>query len=128
MFTAAPYAAVREAMAAAGGAAAAVAGEAWVTQVRSAAANDIVRSVVTELAVEPIRADSEDSAVDARYAGSLLARIRELDVTRRIAALKGRFQRVNPVEQPDEYNRFFGELVALEALRRQLREQGVGEL
>jgi DNA primase len=128
VFTAAPYAAVREAMAAAGGAAAAVAGEAWVTQVRSAAANDIVRSVVTELAVEPIRADSEDSAVDARYAGSLLARIRELDVTRRITALKGRFQRVNPVEQPDEYNRFFGELVALEALRRQLREQGVGEL
>jgi DNA primase len=128
VFTAAPYAAVREAMASAGGAAAAVAGEAWVTQIRSAAANDIVRSVVAELAVEPIRADSEDSQVDARYAGALLARIRELDVTRRITALKGRFQRVNPVEQPDEYNRFFGELVALEALRRQLREQGVGEL
>jgi DNA primase len=66
--------------------------------------------------------------VDARYATALLARIRELDVTRRIAVLKGRFQRVNPIEQPDDYNRFFGELVALEALRRQLREQGVGEL
>jgi DNA primase len=128
MFTAAPYAAVREAVAAAGGAVGAMAGEAWVTQVRSAAANDVVRSVVTALAVEPIRADSEDSAVDAKYAAALLARIRELDVTRRIAALKGRFQRVNPVEEPDDYNRFFGELVALEALRRQLREQGVGEL
>jgi DNA primase len=127
-FTAAPYAAVRDAVAAAGGAAGAIAGEAWVTRVRAGAADDIVRSVVTELAVEPIRADGEDSAVDARYASALLARIRELDVTRRIAALKGRFQRVNPVEQPDEYNRFFGELVALEALRRHLREQGVGEL
>jgi DNA primase len=128
VFTAAPYAAVREAIAAAGGASTAAAGEGWVTQVRSAAHTDVVRSVVTELAVEPIQADGEDSQVDARYATALLARIRELDVTRRIAALKGRFQRVNPVEQPDDYNRFFGELVALEALRRQLREQGVGEL
>ncbi len=56
--------------------------------------------MVTELAVEPIRADAEDSLVDARYAGALLARIRELDVMRRIATLKGRFQRVNPSNNP----------------------------
>ena len=81
-FTAAPYAAVRDAVAAAGGAAGAIAGEAWVTRVRAGAADDIVRSVVTELAVEPIRADGEDSAVDARYASALLARIHRYTLNR----------------------------------------------
>jgi DNA primase len=33
---------------------------------------------------------------------------------------------MNPLEDPDEYNRLFGELIALEALHRTLRERAHG--
>ena len=45
---------------------------------------------------------------------------------RRIADLKSRLQRTNPVEHATDYNRMFGELVALEQHRRNLRELAVG--
>jgi DNA primase len=45
---------------------------------------------------------------------------------RRIAGLKSRLQRTNPVDQATEYNRMFGELVALEQHRRNLRERAIG--
>jgi DNA primase len=121
MFTAAPYAAVQAAIAAAGGTSRA--GDDWVGTVRESARNDAVRSLVAELAVEPIRAELE---ADARYAGELLARLQELAAGRRIAEVKARLQRLNPVEQQEEYNRLFGELVALEQHRRVLREQALG--
>ena len=37
-----------------------------------------------------------------------------------------KLQRTNPVEQATEYNRMFGELVALEQHRRELRERATG--
>ena len=40
--------------------------------------------------------------------------------------MKSRLQRTNPVEQAAEYNRMFGELVALEQHRRNLRERALG--
>jgi DNA primase len=42
-----------------------------------------------------------------------------------ITELKGRLQRLNPVEEVEHYNRMFGELVALEQHRRGLRELGL---
>jgi DNA primase len=42
--------------------------------------------------------------------------------------LKSRLQRLNPVEEPDEYSRLFGELVGLEQFARGLREQAIGGL
>lgn len=45
---------------------------------------------------------------------------------RRIADLKSKLQRTNPVDQATEYNRMFGELVALEQHRRTLREKAIG--
>ena len=45
---------------------------------------------------------------------------------RRIADLKSRLQRTNPVDHAADYNRMFGELVALEQHRRNLRELAVG--
>ena len=44
---------------------------------------------------------------------------------RRIADLKSRLQRTNPVEHQADYNKMFGELVALEQHRRTLRDQQV---
>jgi DNA primase len=123
LFTAAPYLAVWAAIAAAGGLGSA--GHDWVGAVREAAVNDQVRSLVIELAVEPVRAERE---ADARFADELIARLQELAAGRRIAHVKARLQRLNPTEQLDEYNRMFGELVALEKHRRELRERALGSL
>jgi DNA primase len=53
-------------------------------------------------------------------------RLQELTALRRVATLKSRLQRTNPVEHATEYNRMFGELVALEQHRRTLREKAIG--
>jgi DNA primase len=120
------FAEIRESVAQAGGLSAGIVGDAWIEAVRQAAPDDRVRSHTTALAVEPLRTGDEDD--QQRYAASVVARLRELDVTRRIAELKSRLQRVNPVDQVDEYNRLFGDLLVLEQSRRALREQAIGEL
>jgi DNA primase len=117
---------VRDAVVAAGGAAAAGPGGAtWVENVDAAAANDAVRGLARELAVEALPSDEQALT---RYATEVLARLEELAATRRIAEVKSRLQRLNPVEQGADYNRLFGELVALEAHRRALRERAIGTL
>jgi DNA primase len=126
VFTAPAYAAVHDAVVAAGGAGAAGAGgAAWVEKVDAAAADDGVRRLARELAVEPLPSDEQALT---RYATEVLARLEELAVTRRITEVKSRLQRLNPVEHIAEYNRLFGELVALEAHRRTLRERAIGTL
>jgi DNA primase len=83
----------------------------------------LAKSTLTELAVERPRTNGEP---DERYVGSQLARLRELGVSRQIKALRSKLQRVNPIEEPDEHVRLFGELVALEQFNRGLREQAMG--
>jgi DNA primase len=85
----------------------------------------ISRSVLTELAVERVHMQGEP---DGRYVAIQLAQLQERVVTRQIATLKSKLQRVNPVEQPDDHARLFGELVGLEQFRRGLREQAIGGL
>ncbi|MGH8868986.1 MAG: DNA primase [Actinomycetes bacterium] len=126
VFTAPAHAAVHAAVRAAGGVGTpAAGGHGWVGQVLDAATDDTVRTVITELTVEPLRSDGE---TDARYVEAVLARARELAATRRITEVKSRLQRLNPVEAADDYNRLFGELVTLEQHRRALREQAIGAL
>jgi DNA primase len=125
LFRAPAYAAVREAVTVAGGTAGVTPGGEWVARLRDAASNDEVRSLVTELAVEPLRHDGE---ADERYADAVYARLLELATTRRIAELKSKLQRLSPVEATTAYNRLFGELVALESHRRGLRERAIGGL
>ena len=116
------YAAVRTALAAAGGAAAAEAGERWVARVIEVAANDAVRSVVTELAVEPLRCAGDP---DQRYVDEQVGRISERLVQLQVVDLKSRLQRIDPTDT-EQYNRVFGELIVLEQQRRQLRDQAIG--
>ncbi|WP_319018502.1 DNA primase [Microbispora sitophila] len=82
-----------------------------------------LRSLVTRFAVEAVRADVN---VEERYGAAVLAKIQEVAVGRAVAQLKSRLQRLNPVEEQQEYNRLFGELVALEQQRRVLRERASG--
>ena len=57
---------------------------------------------------------------DARFAEQVLARVEELSVSRQIATLKSRLQRMSPVDQQADYNRLFGDLVALEQRKKAL--------
>jgi len=84
-----------------------------------------LRALFTELSVEPIRADGE---VSDHYVASIVARLREVGISRSIAELKSRLQRLNPVENEDEYNAAFAQLVGLEAQRRELHDEAVRTL
>ncbi|SEG59800.1 DNA primase [Thermomonospora echinospora] len=121
-FTAPPHAAVRALIAQAGGTAAAD-GTDWAVRLREEAPSEQVAALVTRLAVEPLRLSGE---TDNRYAAELLARIWERQLTSEIAALKAKLERLNPVERPEDYNRLFGDLVALEQQRRVMRERAIG--
>jgi DNA primase len=67
-----------------------------------------------------------DLASEERYGAAVLARLAEVAVTRALVQIKAKMERLNPVEQQQDYNRLFGELVALEQQRRVLRERAVG--
>jgi DNA primase len=84
-----------------------------------------IATIFTELTVEPIRADGKPTAA---YAESIVARLREVAISRSIAALKSSLQRLNPVENEIEYNAAFTALVALESTRRSLHDLALGGL
>jgi len=117
------HVAVRRAVHAAGGAGTSPGGERWLAALTEHAADEGVRNLITALAVESFHASRTP---DVGYAEALLARVQELATSRRIAEVKRRLQRMNPIERTDEYNRLFGELVALEQHRRALRERAAG--
>ena len=84
-----------------------------------------MKALIAELSVEPIRTDGE---ISARYVQSIVARLREVAMSRRVAEVKSTLQRINPVTNEAEYTALFTELVALEASRRVLHDLALGEL
>ncbi|WP_216843828.1 DNA primase [Phytoactinopolyspora alkaliphila] len=114
------FRAVREAIAKAGGCATQGGGAAWMEALLAAAGDDVTRHVLSELAVETIPAD--DAGVP-RYVESVVLRLTEVWVSRRLVSLKARLQRTDPSAETEVYNRLFGELMTLEAHRRDLRER-----
>ncbi|MBE7188756.1 DNA primase [Jatrophihabitans endophyticus] len=116
---------VRSAIDAAGGTKAALTGPAWTSAVEAHLTDERVRRGIHALTVEPLKSGAE---AQERYAAAVLARLHEVVTGRRVTALKSKLQRMNPQEQPDEHARLFGELIALEALRRNLRERAIGGL
>jgi len=123
-FTHPTYRAVWAAVAARRGAGPAELGDAWVDEVRDALAGqpEALRAF-NAVTVEPLPATREP---DAAYAAACVFRLLEVTAMRRIATVKSKLQRTNPVEDATEYNRMFGELVALEGHRRSLRERAIG--
>ena len=87
--------------------------------------DDNLRALCTELSVEPIRSDGKPTAV---YVASIVARLREVAISRSIADLKSSLQRLNPVENEIEYTAAFAQLVALESARRSLHDLALGSL
>jgi DNA primase len=127
-FTAPRHAAVMDLVTACGGTGGAGNAQEWAALLRQAAPDDRTRSFVTQLAVEPLRVPRADGEPDARYADAVLARVEELAVSRSIATVKSRLQRLNPVDGQAAYNRTFGDLVALEQRRKALLEKAAGAL
>ena len=124
-FTHPGYAAVRRAIAAAGGAASGLSGAQWLETVRELSGGTATEGLVSELGVETIKVEDDERL--PRYVGGVLARLQEVWVGRQVAEIKSKLQRMSPVEQGDEYHALFGDLVALEAYRRSLLEQASGD-
>ncbi|MCW2580513.1 MAG: primase, partial [Blastococcus sp.] len=120
------YAAVAAAVAAAGGAAAVtVTGPAWLDQVAEHCPRESARAQLTALAVEAMRSVGEN---DVLYVNALMARMQEIYTVRQIAGVKGKLQRMNPVESSDEYMKAFKQLMDLEQLAISLRKRATGGL
>jgi DNA primase len=106
-----------------GGPAAGVGDAGWGPRLRDGVTDPALSATISALGVEPLVGTREpDSAFVAAHVYKLL----ELTAMRRIAEVKSKLQRTNPVDETTEYNRMFGELVALEQHRRQLRERATG--
>jgi DNA primase len=118
---------VRDLISRCGGVATAGSSREWAARLREAAPTEEARAFVTRLAVEPVEAPGSAGEPDARYAEEVLARVEELAVSRQIATVKSRLQRLNPTESQD-YNRTFGDLVALEQRRKALLDRASGAL
>jgi DNA primase len=119
-FTHPAYRAVWSVVTAAGGAG--TADPQWATRLQGATTDERLHGLLTALAVEAVHTSKE---LTPAYAAQHVHRLRELTAMRRIADLKSRLQRTNPVEEAADYNKMFGELVALEQHRRDLREKAL---
>ncbi|GAA4693891.1 DNA primase [Nocardioides conyzicola] len=120
-FTHPTYRAVWELVEGAGGSVAGAGDPGWANKLRDSAADPEVASVIGAIGVEPLK-----KVPDAAYVAEHIFRLMELTAARRISAIKSKLQRTNPVENPDEFNKMFGELAALEAHRRALRDRLAG--
>jgi DNA primase len=123
-FSASAHQAVFTLIAACGGTAAARgSSREWTARLRADAPNERAQAFITGLAVEPPVIAGEP---DEKYADVVLARIGEVAVSREIAAIKARLQRMNPVEEQAAYDRMYGDLIALEQRRRALVDRASG--
>ncbi|MFD0033518.1 DNA primase [Streptomyces sp. NPDC127172] len=124
-FTAAPYAAVREAIIEAGGADLGTQDpQAYLVRVREAAPDDAVRAMVTELAVEAILRRS----VDEVYAGQQLVAVRRRAVDRRIRDVQGSLTRLGTHSDPARLSAVQEELMVLQRYDRALQDLGAQAL
>ncbi|MFF4485297.1 DNA primase [Streptomyces sp. NPDC001544] len=124
-FTAAPYAAVRQAIAEAGGAEYGTQDpQEYLVRVREAAPDDTVRAMVTELAVEAIMRRTVDEA----YAGEQLVWVRRRAVDRRIQDIQSTLARLSTGGDPAHLAAVQNELWVLQQYGQALRVQGAAAL
>ncbi|MCZ3385801.1 MAG: DNA primase [Actinomycetia bacterium] len=120
MFSHPAYVQVRTIITTVGGVA--TADGSWMQRLTDAAPDDSVRSVINELAVEPIQV--EEQSLD-RYAREQLGRAHEQVLTLQIDELRSKMQRLES-EDPAAHSAAFADLVALETDRRKIREVAFG--
>uniref|UniRef100_A0AAU3HYI7 DNA primase n=1 Tax=Streptomyces sp. NBC_01393 TaxID=2903851 RepID=A0AAU3HYI7_9ACTN len=124
-FTAPPYVAVRQAVMDAGGTEYGVQDpQEYLIRVRDAAPDDVVRAMVTELAVEAILRKT----VDETYAGDQLVMVRRRAVDRRIRDVQGSLSRLSAGGDPAQLAAVQNELWVLQQYGQALRERGAEAL
>ncbi|WP_371659795.1 DNA primase [Streptomyces sp. NBC_00280] len=124
-FTAAPYAAVRQAIMEAGGAEYGVQDpQEYLVRVREIAPDNTVRAMVTELAVEAIMRKT----VDDVYASDQLVMVRRRAVERRIQEVQVTHTRLATHGDPAELAAVQNELWVLQQYDQALRERGAAAL
>ncbi|WP_406329746.1 DNA primase [Streptomyces sp. NBC_00203] len=124
-FTAPPYTAVRQAIMDAGGAEYGVQDpQEYLVRVREAAPDDVVRAMVTELAVEAILRKT----VDENYAGDQLVMVRRRAVDRRIRDVQGSLARQSAHGDAAQLAAVQNELWVLQQYEQALRERGAEAL
>ncbi len=96
-----------------------------INQLLESTDDESLKSLITELTVEPVRTDRE---ISDRYITSIFAKLREVALGRSIAEIKSTLQRINPLEEEVRYGEVFGQLVAMEAKRRVQKDLALGDL
>ena len=113
---------LQQAIAAAGGAAAASPGPSWPAAVAARLpADSAAQAAVNALAVEPLRSGAD---AQPRYAEAMVNNLAEQVVAREVAQLKSRLQRL-PADS-EELGPVFAQLAQLEQRRRELRGRAIG--
>lgn len=120
-----PYTAVRRAIGQAGGAAYGATLADFTSVVREICPDDRVRSLVTELTVEPVRSRRK---VDAVYAGEFLVTLRLLAVDRRVDEVRAHLQRLGNRAAPEDLHAVQTELWQLQQYGQSLRSGGSAAL
>lgn len=87
----------------------------WTQRILAARPDPVLEQLVVSLAVEPILREPT-----AAYAAEYAALLRVQSLSRRIAELKSKLQRTNPLDDQPGYNRMFAHLVTLEKERKEL--------
>ncbi len=123
-FTQPAYAAVHSAVESAGGPPTTGSGVAWVESVAERLPAGPLRSLVSELAVEPPRQRAD--AVDERYAGAILARMAERVAAADERALRSQLQRAEAGGDSARVRELAGDLVAVATYRRALADRARG--
>lgn len=131
-YTAPTYLAIHTVITSTGGPRAATSAHGWIESLLVQCPDDGLRAMVRELAVDPLHVidpehRTDDDETRRVYGTAVIARLLEMDATRRIVELKGRLQRTNPTQQADDYNRMFSDLLSLEQYRREMRDRGLSE-
>jgi DNA primase len=94
----------------------------WLPQLSDTVTDDDARRILSIAAVEPLRAREENTGAVVM---AVVIRLQLLTLGRRVAEVKSKLQRTNPIEQAEIYNRMFGELIALEQQLRDLRDRSL---
>ncbi|CRK55577.1 DNA primase [Alloactinosynnema sp. L-07] len=125
VFTHPAYEAVHRAVIDAGGTASGLAGAELLDSVAKNCSTQTLKTLVSELAVEPMPLPNKNSAAE-RYSSAILAALQRELVAKQIAEIKSRLQRVSPVDNPEEARALWGDLVAMEEWYKALGKQAAG--
>lgn len=123
VFTHPAYAAVRTAVAKAGGCTSAGETNAnWISSVSDGVPDLVGKALVSELAIEAIHTEAEPEEADAlrSHTDRTLSKLQEQRVRNQIDLLKAQMQRMRPSDDEKAYQAIFADIIALEQARREL--------